>query len=93
MPLLLLETARIVPGESRAIAMAVVGAGVYFGQFISPVVLKWAGGLIGPGDVFRQQFNVLALGLSAATLIAIIVGIRNAQRGMNPPSGVKIPGH
>lgn len=90
MPLLLLEVARLAPGPARAFAMAVLSVGVYFGQFISPVVLKWAGGIFGKSDVFRAQFNFLTLGLLIATLVAFITGFKN--RGQKNPEA-QVPLH
>jgi len=80
MPLLLLEAARLAPGPVRAFAMAVMSVGVYLGQFISPIVLKWAGSFSNKADVFKQQFNVLALGLAVATFISFIIAIKNRKQ-------------
>lgn len=88
MPLLLLEVARLAAGPTRAFAMAVVSVGVYFGQFISPVAMKWGGLLFRQPDVFRAQFNFLAFGLAIATLVAFAVGFKNRKRRMvvQPPA-------
>jgi MFS family permease len=83
MPLLLLKAVRITPEASRAFAMAVVSVGVYFGQFISPVVLKWAALFSGPGDIFRAQFNFLAFSLGIATLVGLGVAFKNRKQ-FNP---------
>ena len=79
MPLLLLRVAKAAPDASRAFAMAVVSVGVYLGQFLSPVILKLVSNLSGEGDVFRQQFNFLALGLFAATIIGLGIAIKNRK--------------
>ena len=79
MPLLLLEVAKAAPDASRAFAMAVVSAGVYLGQFLSPVVLKFVSGFSGTGDAFRQQFNFLALGLFIATIVGVGVAFKNRK--------------
>ena len=81
MPLLLLEVAKNAPDTSRAFAMAVVSVGVYLGQFISPVVLKFVSNLAGKGDVFRQQFNFLTIGLCVATVISLAMAIKNRKSG------------
>ncbi len=82
MPMLLLQVAKLAPDMSRAMAMAIASVGVYFGQFISPVVLKWVTELSGPGDAFRQQFNFLALGLGIATVLAVISAFIDMSRGV-----------
>lgn len=81
MPILLLRTARITPDTSRAFSMAVVSVGIYLGQFISPLVLKAAGGLLPMKDVFRAQFNFLCLGLVVASAIAFIYAINAVRKG------------
>lgn len=90
MPLLLLEVARLASGPARAFAMAVLSVGVYLGQFISPIVLKWAGLFSSNADVFRQQFNVLAIGLACATCISLGLAIKNRNQ---PVIAEAIPGH
>ncbi|MEI6632080.1 MAG: MFS transporter [bacterium] len=84
MPLLLLEVARLAGGSSRAFAMAVMSVGVYFGQFISPVVLKWAGAISRQTDVFRGQFSFLALCLTLGTVVAFGIAFKNRK---NPNAG------
>ncbi|MBW2045360.1 MAG: MFS transporter [Deltaproteobacteria bacterium] len=81
MPILLLRVARITPHVSRALAMAVVSVGIYLGQFLSPVVLRGASVILGE-DPFRSQFNTLALGLALATLVAVVIAIKN-MKGQN----------
>jgi MFS family permease len=83
-PLLLLHAAKTVAETSCAFAMAVLSVGLYFGQFISPVILKWLGSLIGSGDMFRQQFHVLALGLGIAACVGVMVGFKNAKQAKIP---------
>jgi MFS family permease len=80
MPLLLLKTAKLAPETSRAFAMAVVSIGVYLGQFLSPVILKFAGTFFG-NDVFRSQFIFLALGLGIAALIGLVSAVRTVKQG------------
>jgi MFS family permease len=93
MPILLLRVARITPESSRAFSMAVVSVGIYLGQFLSPVVLKAVSGFPGD-DVFRGQFNFLALGLGIATIVGLISAVRSASRGgFNQYSNAKLPGH
>ncbi len=86
MPLLLLEVAKLASGASRAFAMAVMSVGVYFGQFISPVVLKWAGSFSGGGDMFRSQFNFLALSLAIAAIIGLGIAFKN-RKNINASGG------
>ena len=90
MPLLLLEVARLAPGPARALAMAVVSVGVYLGQFISPIALKWLGSFSRGTDVFRQQFNVLAVGLAVATAVGLIIAVRNRNQ---PSMAGNLPAH
>jgi MFS family permease len=90
MPLLLLEVARLSPGPARAFSMAVLSVGVYLGQFVSPIVLKWAGSLSSNADIFRQQFNVLAIGLACAACIGLVIAIKNRNQ---PVIAGAIPGH
>jgi len=90
MPLLLLEVARLASGPARAFAMAVLSVGVYLGQFVSPIVLKWAGSFSSNADVFRQQFNVLAISLACATCISLGIAIKNRNQ---PVMAEAIPGH
>ncbi|HTY45168.1 MAG TPA: MFS transporter [Patescibacteria group bacterium] len=71
LPLLLLRATEMVTGHSRALAMAVLNAGVYFGQFLSPVILKWLGLCQAAGGIYRQQFIGLALALGIAALLGI----------------------
>jgi len=66
MPLLLLQVSRTVTPVSRAMAMAIASAGVYLGQFTSPIVLEALG-----RDSFRAQFVILAAGLGVALAIAL----------------------
>jgi MFS family permease len=90
MPLLLLEVAQLASGPARAFAMAVLSVGVYLGQFVSPIVLKWAGLFSSNADVFRQQFNVLAIGLALATFISLIIAFKNRNQ---PVMAGAIAGH
>jgi MFS family permease len=92
MPLLLLEVARLAGGSTRAFAMAVMSVGVYFGQFISPVVLKWAGTFSLQTDVFRAQFNFLALCLAFGTAVAFGIAFKNRNK-VNISGGANIPVH
>ncbi len=80
MPILLLRVARITPEQGRALSMAVVSCGIYLGQFLSPVILKAASSFPGE-DVFRSQFNFLAVGLAAATLWGIASAIASVRSG------------
>lgn len=80
MPLLLLKTAKLAPETSRAFAMAVVSIGVYLGQFLSPVILKFAGTFFG-NDVFKSQFIFLAMGLGIATFIGIFSALKTVKQG------------
>ena len=91
MPLLLLEVAKLAPDASRAFAMAVASVGVYLGQFLSPVILKMVSNLAGKGDVFRQQFNFLAFGLFAATVISLGIAIKNRKTGV--AVDIQLPHH
>jgi MFS family permease len=75
MPSLLLRVPKVAPPESRALAMAVVSGGVFFGQFISPLLLRWIALLLGR-DTFRSRFGFLAAGLAAAALLALVTAIR-----------------
>jgi hypothetical protein len=70
--------------------MAVLSVGVYLGQFVSPIVLKWAGLFSSNADVFRQQFNVLAIGLALATFISLIIAFKNKNQ---PVMAGAIAGH
>ncbi|MBN1913789.1 MAG: MFS transporter [Candidatus Omnitrophica bacterium] len=90
MPLLLLEVARLASGPARAFAMAVLSVGVYLGQFASPIVLKWTGSLSKGTDVFRQQFNILAISLALATLVSLIIAIKDRNK---PVMAGSLPGH
>ena len=87
MPLILLEVARLAAQESRVMAMAVVSVGIYLGQFLSPVILKGVSILYKEGDLFRQQFNFLAFGLSLATLIAAITAFKNRKSAQAQGAG------
>jgi MFS family permease len=84
MPLLLLEVARLAGGSTRAFAMAVMSVGVYFGQFISPVVLKWAGTIFRQSDVFRAQFSFLTLCLALGTVTAFGIAFKNRKNPSAP---------
>lgn len=79
MPLLLLHAPRFVPAESQTFAIAVVGSAIYFGQFISPLVLKGMSSLTG-NDGFRFRFGLLAAGLAAGALLAFSRGILTRAR-------------
>jgi hypothetical protein len=64
----------------RAMSMAVVSIGVYLGQFLSPVVLKFAGSIsVLSQDPFRAQFNFLAFGLAVSAVIALIIAFKNRK--------------
>ncbi|MFA5101264.1 MAG: hypothetical protein WC547_10305, partial [Candidatus Omnitrophota bacterium] len=80
MPILLLRVARITPEQGRAFSMAVVSCGIYLGQFLSPVILKAASAFPGQ-DVFRSQFNFLAVGLVAATIWGLVSAFQSARAG------------
>ena len=71
--------ARLAPGPLRVYGMAVVSCGIYFGQFVSPLILKFAATLIGT-DPFRSQFNTLAIGLGVATAIGLILAVKNKSK-------------
>jgi len=85
MPLLLIEVSRLAPGPARAFAMAVVSVGIYLGQFLSPIILKAAGGIY-KQDVFRSQFLFLAGSLALAAIIALAVAIKNKGKGQAAPA-------
>jgi MFS family permease len=70
MPLLLLRVSHAVGPETRAFAMAFLSAGVYLGQFVSPLVLEQAGGLMGFTTI-RAQFGLLAGALGVAALVGV----------------------
>jgi len=76
MPLLLLKVSKIVTPATRAFAMAIASAGVYLGQFVSPIVLQFAGNLFG-NDVFRSQFISLAAALGVAVVVAGVTAMRS----------------
>lgn len=93
MPLLLLRVARVTPEASRAFSMAVVSAGIYLGQFMSPVILKLASSFPGQ-DAFRGQFNFLALSLSVATLVGLFDAVKTVRRGgFQEYAAIKLPHH
>jgi MFS family permease len=76
MPLLLLKISAAVTPVTRAFAMAFLSAGVYLGQFISPVVLEQAAAALGRTSI-RSQFELLAAALGVATLVGFgIVGVK-----------------
>lgn len=70
MPLLLLQVSKIVTPVTRPFAMAIVSAGVFLGQFVSPIVLEFVG-----KDSVRTQFLALAVGLGAATALAVVMAV------------------
>jgi len=76
MPKLLLNTQKIVKANARALAMAVISSAIYFGQFISPVLLKAIATLFG-NDTFRFRFTILAIGLAIATIISLFLAIKS----------------
>ncbi|MDD4941498.1 MAG: MFS transporter [Candidatus Omnitrophica bacterium] len=93
MPILLLRVARITPEQGRALSMAIVSCGIYLGQFLSPVILKAASAFPGV-DVFRSQFNFLAVGLSCATAWALVSALQVARSGgFEQYRTAKVPGH
>jgi MFS family permease len=93
MPILLLRVARITPDQGRAFSMAIVSCGIYLGQFLSPVILKAASAFPGQ-DVFRSQFNFLAVGLVAATVWGLVSAIQSARSGgFEQYKSIKVPGH
>jgi MFS family permease len=76
MPLLLLKISAAVTPVTRAFAMAFLSAGVYLGQFISPVVLEQAAAALGRTSI-RSQFELLAAALGVATLVGCgVVGVK-----------------
>jgi MFS family permease len=79
MPLLLLEVARLSPEVSRAFGMAVVSVGVYLGQFLSPVVLKFVSLILGK-DAFGPQFNFLAISLAIAAAATMALAFKNRKQ-------------
>jgi len=85
MPLLLLKVSRIVTPVTRAFAMAIAGGGVYFGQFVSPIVLQVSGRLLGT-DSIRGQFMSLAIALGVATVTGVVIALfsKNAVQPVVP---------
>lgn len=93
MPILLLRVARITPEQGRALSMAIVSCGIYLGQFLSPVILKAASAFPGQ-DVFRAQFNFLAVGLIAAAFWGLVSAFKSARSGgFEQYKSVKVPGY
>ncbi len=93
MPILLLRVARITPEQGRAFSMAIVSCGIYLGQFLSPVILKAASAFPGQ-DVFRSQFNFLAVGLIIAAVWGLVSAFQSARSGgFEQYKSVKVPGH
>jgi len=85
MPALLLRVPAIAPPSSRPLAMAVVGGGVFFGQFISPVALEGLAVLLGL-DSFRGRFGAVAAGLAAAALIGAAAAVRARRTAARAPA-------
>jgi MFS family permease len=79
MPLMLLRVPKIVAPNARALAMAVVGSSIYFGQFISPFALK-AVATISGHDTFRFRFGFLTVGLAIATLVGLVLAIHSYKK-------------
>lgn len=73
-PLLLLQVSKNVTPVARAFAMAIVSAGVYLGQFTSPIILEKAAILTGSSST-RSQFMLLAVMLALATTLALISAV------------------
>jgi len=72
MPLVMLRVPKIVAPNARTLTMAIVGSSIYFGQFISPFVLK-AVATISGHDTFRFRFAFIAVGLAVATLVGLVL--------------------
>ena len=79
MPLVMLRVPKIVPPNARTLTMAIVGSSIYFGQFISPFVLK-AVATISGHDTFRFRFAFIAVGLAIATLVGLVLAMRSVRK-------------
>jgi len=89
MPLLLLRVSKIVTPATRAFAMAVASAGVYLGQFVSPIVMQACGLHMGK-DPFRSQFMTLAVALGAATVLGVVIAMFRKPGGVEGTEQVRI---
>ena len=71
-PPLMLKLPTLVAPQMRAFAIAIVSSSIMFGQFLSPVVLKWVT-VIGHNNSFRFKFNFLSLFLIISSLLAMVI--------------------
>lgn len=79
LPALLLRVPQCVAPEARAFAMALVGSAIYFGQFISPLVLNGAA-VVSGHDTFRFRFGFVAASLLLAALVALGRALHGSAR-------------
>lgn len=78
-PALFLTVQRTVEPQSRALGMAVVGGGIFLGQFLSPLALKVTVFLPG-SDAGVTTFLTVAVGLLAASVVALILSRPAAEK-------------
>jgi MFS family permease len=76
MPSLLLAVPKVVTPEARAFAMAIISCAVFFGQFISPIILKTAATLFGRHSI-GFNFSFLSAALMSAAVIGLLIVSKN----------------
>ncbi len=78
-PLIYLRTTQVVPKQKTPLAMSLISSSLFFGQFMSPILLSLLGSLIG-NTGSRFTFHFLSLTLLGALCTALILLLKPANR-------------
>lgn len=79
MPTIFLVTANLVPNELNGPALSIVNSSLYLGQFASPLVISFLGGLLGLQHIREEFFMGGVLTLIAAGILVFWMLIRKRK--------------
>jgi len=77
-PSIFLFVQKYAPPQARAMGMAVVGSSIFFGQFISPIILGGVAAIAGNNSIYFR-FNFCAVSVIIAGLIGMVITLRPAK--------------
>lgn len=79
-PLIFLNTISISDKNSNSIALSIVSSSMFLGQFLSPIVLKYANSLLSNNSIrFNFKFLSICLGIALAITLLIKLKIKKGE--------------
>ncbi|MBN2120316.1 MAG: MFS transporter [Candidatus Omnitrophica bacterium] len=85
-PSIFLFVQKYSPPQARAMGMAVVGSSIFFGQFISPIILGGVAAIAGNNSIYFR-FNFCAISVIIAGVIGLVMSIPKPKAITQNPGG------